>query len=137
MPRPLAIAPDDELATLQYLRSIPQLTALVPAANIIEQLPAKPTYPYLLVQRVAGQSTSSPGLDEPVLQLDSLGGKRFDCKRIILTARAALLAIANDTVPAGVLVSAYEEIGPSWLPDTISVPPIPRYTARIRLLLHA
>lgn len=140
MARPLAIAPDDELALLQYLRGIPEVTALLPAERQGTALPAQvdlTTAPFLIVQRIAGQASAAPGIDEPVVQIDVTGGDRSVCKRAILTVRAAILAIANDRVPAGVLASAYEEIGPSWLPDTLVAPPTPRFTARFRLTTHS
>jgi len=46
------------------------------------------------------------------------------------------MAIANDTVTEGVLVSASEEVGPQWIPDAVVVPPLPRYVARYRVILH-
>lgn len=136
MAYPVIAAPDDELAVVQYLRSTSALTALIPAAKIVTELPDKPAYPYLLVSRIGGLMAVPQRLDEPAIQIDSVGGTKYVCKQIILTARAAILAIANDTVPAGVLSSAVEEVGPSWLPDTIPTPPIPRYTARFRVFLH-
>lgn len=140
MARPLAIAPDDELALLQYLRSLSEVTAVLPADRQGTALPAQVdlvTAPWLIVQRIAGQASAAPGVDEPVVQIDVTGGDRGACKQAILIVRAALLAIANDRMPAGVLVSAYEEIGPSWLPDTLMSPPTPRFTARFRLTTHS
>lgn len=138
MARPLAVAVDDEAALLQYLPTITEVAALIPASRMGTRLPPKfdTTLPRLLVQRIAGQASGAPGVDEPVTQLDVVGGKRSECKRAILTVRAAILAIANDRVAAGVLVSAYEEIGPAWLPDTLSDPPVSRYVARYRLTTH-
>lgn len=146
MARPLAVTPDDEAALLAYLRGVTQLTDLLADAGRINlQLPAAtgphvPTAlfdsPWLLVQRIAGQAPDVPGLDAPVVQVDALGGTRAACKQVMLTGRAAILAIANDATPGGVLIAAEEEIGPSWLPDTINSPPTPRYVARYRLLTH-
>lgn len=76
-------------------------------------------------------------MDEPAIQVDVIATDRTQAKKLMLTVRAAILAIANDIIPnVGVLVSAYEEVGPSWLPDTIPIPPLPRYVARFRVLLH-
>lgn len=135
MPLPLALLPDDELALLQYLRGISEVTTLVPAARITTELGANPTYPVILVSRGLGV-TLTWGIDEPVLQVDVIGGTRHQCKVLTQTVRAAILAIANDTVAEAVLVSAVEETGPLWLPDTVPVPPLPRYTNRFRILLH-
>lgn len=136
MPDPVIPAPDDELAILQYLRGIPAVTALVPSARITTELAPSPTYPVLLIQRAGGVMAVPQRIDEPAIQVDAVGGTKAQCKRLMLAARAAILAIANDIVAEAVLSSAVEEVGPSWLPDTIPNPPLPRYTARFRVLLH-
>lgn len=136
MPNPLAVMPDDELAVIQYLRTITEVAALVTVGNIRTELPAQPVYPYVLIQRAAGQAAVEQAIDLPAVQIDVVGGSKAACKKLMLTVRAAVLAIANDTVPEAVLASAYEEVGPSWLPDNVPVPPIPRYVARFRVYLH-
>lgn len=136
MGNPIVVLPDDELAVLQYLKAVPELLALLPATQIRTELPNKPTYPMVLITRGGGPAHDRGSIDEPALQVDVVGGDKRTCKRITQTVRAAILAIANDTVAEGVLVSASEEVGPAWLPDTIPTPPIPRYTARYRVLLH-
>lgn len=137
MPLPLTQYPDDELALIQYLRTIPAVTALVPSARITTELPPNPTYPVVLIQRAGGVGIW-PALDDAALQVDVVAdaGQRRACKILAQTVRAAVLAIANDIVPEGVLVSASEEIGPQYLPDTIPNPPLPRYTARYRVITH-
>jgi hypothetical protein len=137
MPNPLNVLPDDELAVLLYLRSINAVTNLIDPTKIIQQLPPTPVYPFVLVQRAGGQSPDSRAMDEPAIQVDTLATDRAQAKRLMLTVRAAILAIANDIVPGvAVLASAYEEVGPAWLPDTVTIPPVPRYVARFRILLH-
>lgn len=134
---PLALLPDDELALIQYLRTVTQVTALVPAARITTEIPPSPVYPVVLIQR-AGGTGIWPALDDAALQVDVVAdaGKRRDCKILAQTVRAAILAIANDVVPEGVLASGSEEIGPQYMPDTIPNPPLPRYTARYRVITH-
>lgn len=136
MPNPLNVLPDDELAVIQYLRGITALIALVPAGNIINELPPSPVYPFVLIQRGGGQAGYPGATDEPMIQIDTLATDRHAAKQLMRTVRAAMFAIANDTVAEGILSSAYEEVGPAWLPDTISIPPVPRYVARFRILLH-
>lgn len=135
MPFPLSVMPDDELALLEYLHGIAEVVALIPADRITTEMPPKPVYPLALIRR-AGGGGIWPALDEPAIQVDVVGGTKATCKKAMQTIRAAILAIANDVVPEGVLSSAYEEVGPQWLPDTIPVPPVARYTARFRILLH-
>lgn len=136
MPNPLAVLPDGVLATQQYLRGIPEVTALIAAASIVSALPSKPVYPYVIVQWAGGLG-HWPAMDEPAIQIDVIGGTKFACGQLARTVRAAMWAVANDTVSEGVLVSAHEEVAPSWLPDNIPTPPMPRYTARYRILMHA
>ena len=136
MPFPISVMPDDELAIIQYLRSIPQVVALIPGTRITTEMPPNPVYPLLLIQRAGGMAAVWQSLDEPALQVDAVGGTKAQCKKLMLTVRAAILAIANDVVAEAVLSSAYEEVGPQWLPDTVPTPPTPRYTARYRVLLH-
>lgn len=138
MSYPINVMPDDELAILQYLRSVSVVTALVPAARITTELPAQAVYPAVTIKRAGGTAAQWQRIDEPAIQVDVYGPEsRYDCKKLAQTVRAAILAIANDVVAEATLVSAYEELGPQWFPDTeLSVKPLPRYTARYRVLLH-
>ncbi len=138
MPLPLPSLKDDELALIQYLRSVSAVTALVPAARITTELPPSPAYPVVLVQRAGGQGIW-PSIDDSALQVDVVddAGKRYECKQLAQTVRAAIWAIANDVVAEATLASGSEEIGPQYMPDTVPVPPLPRYTARYRVLLHS
>ena len=136
MPYPITPLPDDELAILQYLRGVPEVVALVPAARIVTELPSPAVYPVVLVSLVGGTPVVPQAIGEPAFQVDVVGGAKQVCKRLMLTVDAAICAIANDVVPEATLASASQEVGPSWLPDTIPVPPIPRYTARYRVVLH-
>jgi hypothetical protein len=132
------VLPDAELAVIQYLRSRSELTALVPSARITTARPNTPTYPLVLVQRIGGTSLSWNAIDEAALQVDVVAGAddKYLASRISRTVAACILAIANDTVSEGVLVSAVEEVGPQWIPDTVVVPPLARYVARFRVFLH-
>lgn len=141
MPGPVYVLPDPVLAVLQYLRLRGELTGLLPAAHIGTVLPANPVYPYLLVS-LAGGHMVSPATEESAVQLDALAvdvgsvsGKET-ASVIARTARAAMWAIRNDIVPAGVLSSSGEESGPQWFPDTIPTPPVARFVQRHAVVLH-
>lgn len=136
MSYPISVLPDDELAIVQYLRTVSQVTALVPGVRITTEMPNKPTYPLVLITRGGGQAAAWQALDEPMHQIDTYGNSKKQAKDVMAAVRASILAIANDTVPEAVLVSAYEEVGPAWLPDTVTVPPTPRYMAHFRVFLH-
>ena len=135
MANPVVVQPDAVLAVLQYLRLRPELTALLPAASLVTEIPTNPTYPYVIVQ-LGGGSGIWPGLDEPSLQIDTVGGAKVLCAQIARTVRACIWAIASDVVPAGVLASGSDEMAPAYIPDTLPTPPLPRYTARYRVLIH-
>lgn len=130
------VLPDAELALIQYLRTRSEVTSLVPAARITTVRPKTPTYPLVLIQRIGGESLAWNAIDEAAYQVDVVGGSRYDCQKLARTIAACILAIANDTVSEGVLVSAQEEVGPQWVPDSVVVPPLPRFVARYRVLLH-
>jgi len=136
MPYPLAVDRDATLATIQYLRTV---TALVPTLiasdHIVTEIPTSPTYPYVVVQE-AGGSSIFPAIDVPTLQVDTVGGSKALCNQIARTVKAAVVAIANDIVPEGVLSSGHEEMRRAWIPDTVPTPPLSRYTARYSVTLH-
>ena len=135
MPNPIYVQPDVVLGAIQYLRTIPELTAIVDPTHIVTEIPSTPTYPYVVVQ-LGGGSGIWPALDNPALQIDTIGGSKVLCGQIARTVRASVWAIANDRMPAGVLVSGADEMPPAWMPDTIPNPPLPRYVARYRILTH-
>ena len=140
MAYPVFVQPDAILVLLQYLRQRPELTALIAADHIVTEIPSADathpvTYPYIVIQRGGGRGIW-PGLDEPSLQVDSVGGTKALCGQIARTVRACIWAIAGDVVPAGVLASGSDEMPPAYLPDTIPVPPLPRYVARYSIIIH-
>lgn len=132
---PLDVLPDANLAVIQYLRSLTQITTLVASDHIISQIPTVPSYPYILVQLAGGQGVW-PGLDKPTVQIDCMGGLQEDANLIARTVRAAIWAISNDVVTEGILASGFDEMPPSWMPDMSVTPPISRYTARYKVILH-
>lgn len=136
MAMPINVLPDAELALIQFLRSRSEVTALVPSARITTTTPPEPTYPIVRVMRIGGTSTSWGAIDEPAFQVDVVGGSRYLCQQIARTVRACILAIANDTVSEGTLASASEEVGIQWIPDSVVVPPLPRFVARYRVFIH-
>lgn len=139
----LHVLPDPVLAVLQFLRARPELvTTLLPSTNVVEALPTNFNGSYLVVT-LAGSSGIWPHIDDPAVQVDALVSGPIEgtetqstCSLLARTARAAMWAIRNDIVTAGVLVSGHEELGPQWLPDLTPTLPVARYTARYRVLLH-
>jgi len=135
MANPVAVMPDAVLALMQYLRLRSELTTLIANDHIVTEIPASPTYPYVVVQEGGGTGIW-PAIDEPALQVDTVGGTKAQCSAIARTVRACIWAIANDVVPAGVLCSGSDTMRMAYIPDTVPTPPLPRFTARYSLTLH-
>lgn len=135
MANPVNVLPDAVLALIQYLRLRPELTTLLPADHVVTEIPSNPTYPYVVVQEGGGTGIW-PAIDEPALQVDTVGGTKAQCSQIARTVRACIWAIASDVVPAGVLCSGADTMRMAYIPDTVPVPSLPRFTARYSVLLH-
>jgi hypothetical protein len=135
MPRPLSVLPDATLAVIQYLRTVAAVTSIVPAEQILTRLPSSPTYPVVLVTRIGGVAAVPQRVDEASIQIDAVGGDEATSSVAARTVRAAILAIANDTVPEAVLVSGFDLTGPQWIPDATVTPPLSRFVARYSVYL--
>lgn len=136
MPNPIHVLPDPLLGTIHYLRSINELTALLPANHILTAIPAQSTdFPYIIVSWGTGEG-EWPAIDHPSIQIDVIGGSRELCNQIARTVRAAIWAIANDVFDGMILASGEDITSPQWIPDTTFTPPLSRYTARYRLTIH-
>ena len=135
MANPVFVQPDAVLALMQYLRLRTELMALIPSDHIVTEIPASPTYPYVVVQWGGGNGIW-PAIDDASMQIDSVGGTKVACGQIARTVRACIWAIANDVVPAGVLCSGADTMRMAYIPDTVPTPPLPRFTARYSLTLH-
>lgn len=137
MPNPIRVMPDPVLITIQYLRTISEVTSLVPANRILSALPPQNlTYPYILVSWGAGRGIARGTIDQPSMQIDVVGGSKELCGQIARTVRASIWAIANDVVGAGVLASGEDMTAPQWMPDTTTTPPLSRYVARYSITIH-
>jgi hypothetical protein len=138
MANPLDVLPDDLVAVREYLTGIAKLTALTSATHFVSEIPQAPDFstPYVILKRAGGRYIW-PAIDESAVQIDVLGGAgKIACSLVARTVRAAMWAIANDIVAAGVLSSCNEEMAPSWSPDTVSKPTVPRYVARYLVRIH-
>jgi hypothetical protein len=132
----VALVPDAEALVSQFLRSRDEITTLV-AQRVFTAIPNDPTFPLLLVRRVAGAPvTSRPlHLDAPVIQLDAFGGSKKQAHDLLETARA-VMAVGLEGKRAGGTVSGVR-FGPmSWLPDADYTPARARYTADVEIFLH-
>lgn len=138
MTYPITVLPDAELALIQYLRAQSVVTNLVPAERITTTLPPKAVFPAVTLRRIGGTAIHWSRVDEASVQVDVWHdyAKRGECQDIARAVRAAVLAIYGDQVAEANLVSASEEVGPQWLPDTVTTPPLSRFVARYQVRLH-
>ena len=136
MSYPITVMPDPVQLLQQYLKSKSVVTDLVNAANIVTEIPINPTFPLVVLANMGGTGYIAPGIDAVGIQVDVYGGTKFACGVLARTIEAACWSIANDVVAAGTLVSSSSEMSPSWLPDQVTVPPTPRYTARYHFIFR-
>lgn len=129
------VLPDPIMLLIQYLRLRPEVLVLVASGNIIDALPTAPTGAYVLITWAGGVGIW-PAVADDALQVDAYGGTKEQCSLLARTVRAAIWAINGDVLPAGVLVSGLEELGPQWLPDLIPTPPLSRFVSRYRVITH-
>lgn len=135
MANALLVLPDSILCVLQYLRARSEVTTLCPSAQIETAFPSSPTNPYVLIT-LAGGPMIWPALDNAAIQIDCYAADKVGALTLARTVRAAMAAINNDIVAAGVLTHAVEEQAPQWFLDPVTVPPRPRYVQRHRILIH-
>jgi len=135
MANPVYVQPDAVLALMQYLRLRTELMALIASDHIVTEIPASPTYPYVVVQEGGGTGIW-PAIDEPALQVDTVGGTKAACSLIARTVRACIWSISSDVVPAGTLCSGFDQMRMAYIPDQIPTPPLPRFVARYSVLMH-
>jgi len=144
VPYPIVAFPDATLAVIQYLRSRPEVTDLIDPGNIGPRLPDTPSWPQVMIHRGGGTPVTRQWVDDAAIQVDAMipadpaqypdGPKQ--CADLIAAVVACLSAIADDTVPEAVLCGARIDVGPLWMPDPVSQPPLSRYVARATVTLH-
>ncbi len=129
MTAPIYLAPDMTKLVVVYLRDQPEVTALLPAAQIRGRVGDAPTFPLVRVTRITDTSVreTPPLLDQVQMQLDVWGGNNRQAERIAATCRAALVwrlpGYENDE---GVVTHVVAR-GTSDQPDDAFSPPRQRY----------
>lgn len=88
----ITVLPDTETLAIAYLRSVPEVSAIVGSA-IASALPSKGVFPFLVVSnRVGGIPPFDPYISGDILQVDAFGRTREQARHLIYTAHAALVA---------------------------------------------
>lgn len=135
MPDALYVLPDSVLALIQYYRARAEIAALVGAStNIGTALPANYAGTAFVMVNLAGGVGIWPAIGDDALQVDCYAPTKDAASLLARTVRTATWSIRNDTVAAGTLMSGSEELGPQWLPDSTPAFPLPRFTARYRVI---
>ncbi len=133
----LTLPVDAELVTVEYLRAVDEIAALVDV-RVYTESPPKPTLPHLRVSRVGGLADWPVGhIDRPRIQIESYGATKKSAKDLSATARAAMQRIPGSY--AGAVVTAADEVsGEIWLPDPVAsgIPATPRYIVVFTLVIH-
>lgn len=131
----MIVLPDVARIVSAYLRTVPEVLALV-GERVYTAFPKQlGTQPFVLVQRTGGDPVLARPLvvDHAEVQLDAYGGPQAAAHELAATCRAALSVLQgeqpNDTGNVcGVVVTALR-----YVPDETWSPPRPRYISDVEL----
>lgn len=132
----VTLLPDIERLLSQFLRDQDEIDTLVDD-RVYTALPKDPTWPLLLVRRVAGAPRLSRPLhvDAPIVQLDAYADTKAAAHELMATARAVIAERVEGTHALGV-VSGVTFGSMSWLPDPSYTPARPRFVGDMTLTVH-
>lgn len=135
-----AVQPDVELAVVNYLRGFASLTAASPTglgAKVGTELPATPTWPFVVLTLQDDGITAHGWLSHPRFQIDSWADTKKKARDAAFVTVAAIFDITGTR--DGAVISVPEDVilsGPRWLPDDTIKPARPRYITDVRLAAH-
>jgi len=128
----LPLAVDSEELILAWLRDHASVAAIV-EDRAFPAIPPDPTYPLLVVRRVAGRRIVRDRLDAPRIQIDAYAATKADAWELAATVQAALPELVGVHMQ-GVVTGVDEMIGPTWMPDPVTNQP--RYTQDYMVYTH-
>lgn len=129
-----AALPDAEALLSQFLRDQDEIDEAI-NKRVYTAIPAKPTWPLVIITRVAGAPILSRPLvlDNPTIQIDAYGGSKKDAHDLIeLVRRIIAVRIQGVHEDLG-NVTGYQFGSMSYLPDDSYAPSRPRYVADVQL----
>lgn len=136
-----AVQPDVELAVVNFARAYPSLTNATngsPAglgATVGTELPASPTWPFVVVQ-LADSAMTWPGWVARVrLQVDVYADTKKKARDAAFTFIAAFFDLTG--VHNGAVLSGPDLLsGPRYIPDPVTTPARPHYIVDLTITAH-
>lgn len=129
----LKLLPDVELICVDYLKTVAEIQSLT-SGRVYTQLPAEPTFPLVVLHRVAGSPAIQGHLEAARIQFDCWGRKKIEARQLAATVQAAMFEAERATHPLGVVTAVQEALGPLWLPDPAR--PTARYLLDLVVYAH-
>jgi hypothetical protein len=128
--------PDVEALLSKFLRDQDEIDDAI-AKRVYTVLPERPTFPLVLLTRVAGVPVVGRPLvvDRPRIQIDSYGGGRAAALANLELVRRLIAERLVGKHDGGV-VAGYTFGNLSWLPDNTVTPSRPRFVADVELTVR-
>ena len=128
------VFPDAEAAASIILRN-----ANISGGRVYSSIPATPTFPLIVVERVGGIPAVRQRLDRARVQISTWGNSKSETRLIAMQARAALLTAEGTTVVIStgnaVITGVDDDLGLFWSPD--SATDRDRHIFGVEIFLHA
>lgn len=128
-----AVLPDAELLAVTILRANAALAALI-GPRAYTELPANPTFPLVVLQRIGGAPSIRGWVDAARLQLEGYALTKHEARLVTATAQAAMHKAEGTTQPAAVIGAVDTLTGPRWVPDEPT--DRPRYLIEMTINTH-
>lgn len=108
-------------------------------SRVYSSIPANPSYPLAVVQRIGGLPLHRNAIDQAEIQVDIWAESKSAARSLADQARVALMAAEGTTVTAGANVGFVYDISPSlgltWAPDPANTTK-ERYIFGVRVTLR-
>ena len=128
------VFPDAEAACSIILRN-----ADIAGDRVYSSIPASPTFPLIVVERIGGIPAVRQRLDRARVQLSVWGNTKSEARLLAMQARAVLFAAEGTTVTIStgnaVITGVDDDLGLFWQPD--SATDRDRYIFGVEIFLHA
>lgn len=130
---PVRVLPSVEALAVSYLRTSPDIAAIV-GTRIGTELYAGST-PAIWLSLVTGDERVRNHLVAPVLDVRSYGGSKADADLLSRTVHAVMHDMPG-LHPTGVVTDVSALTLPYWMPDEGFEPPRPRYLGTYQCTVH-